>query len=122
MASTTEPRNGIQQGWSLGEANWKDGMDANLKEIDNFGLHLSVKDRDLVTPPSSPANGDTYILAAGTLTGAWSARTAGDIAMWSSVDAAWRFRTPRIGFVAYIEDEEKLSAYKTAGWSAGVAI
>lgn len=26
------------------------------------------------------------------------------------------------GWVAYVEDEEKLTAYKAGGWSAGVAI
>lgn len=122
MASTTEPRSGIVQGWTLGESNWKDGMDANLKFIDNFGLHLSVKDRDLLTPPATPANGDTYILAAGTLTDAWAARTAGDLAMWSSADTAWRFYAPRVGVVAYVEDEEVLTVFKAAGWSTGVTM
>jgi hypothetical protein len=32
------------------------------------------------------------------------------------------FGTPRLGWVAYIEDEEKLTAYKAAGWSTGIAI
>lgn len=122
MASTTEPRSGIVQGWTLGESNWNTGMDANLKFIDNFGLHLSVKDRDLVDPPATPANGDTYILAAGTLTGAWAARAAGDLAMWSSTDAAWRFYAPRVGVLAYIEDEEVLSVKKASGWSTGIAM
>lgn len=123
MPATTEPRNGVQQGWPLGEDNWNTGMDANLKYADNFGMHLSVKDRDLLTPPGAPANGDTYILGAGTLTDAWAARTAGDLAMWSTQDAAWRFKTPRLGMFCYIEDEEKMSVFKTGtGWSAGVAI
>lgn len=123
MASTTAPRNGLVHSWALGEAGWNTGMDANLKFLDNWGCHLSVKDRDLVAPPGAPANGDTYILASGTLTGAWAARTAGDLAMWSTQDAAWRFKTPRLGFQAYIEDEQVLSVFKTGtGWSAGVAI
>lgn len=122
MASTTGPRNGIQHSWGIGESGWNTGMDANLKFMDNFGSHLSVKDRDLATPPASPANGDTYIIAASP-TGAWSARTAGDLAMWSTQDSAWRFKTPRLGYQAYIEDEQKLSVFKTGtGWSAGVAI
>jgi hypothetical protein len=122
MASTTEPRNGLVQGWALGEANWKAGMDSNLKALDNWGMHLSVKDRDLLAPPGAPANGDTYILAAGTLTGAWAARTTGDLAMWSTADAAWRFKTPRVGYHCYVEDEQVLTVFKAGGWSAGVAI
>lgn len=122
MAATTGPRNGIQHSWALGEAGWNTGMDANLKYADNFGMHLSVKDRDLATPPGSPANGDTYIIAASP-TGAWSARAAGDLTMWSSVAAAWVFKTPRQGMFCYIEDEQKISVFKTGtGWSAGVAI
>ena len=53
MAASTEPRSGLFYGWALGENNWKEGMDANLLHIGRFGFHLSVKDRDLTTPPSS---------------------------------------------------------------------
>ena len=122
MPATTGPRNGIQHSWDLGEAGWNTGMDTNLKFADNFGMHLSVKDRDLATPPGSPANGDTYIIATSP-TGAWAGRTAGDLAMYSTQDAAWRFKTPRLGMFAYIEDEQKITVFKTGtGWSAGVAI
>lgn len=121
MAATTGPRNGLQHSWSLGESGWNIGMDENLKKLDNVGCHLSVKDRDLASPPSSPTNGATYIIGA-SATGAWAGKATGVIAMWSTQDAAWRFYTPRVGYLAYIEDEEKLSIYKTAGWSAGVAI
>lgn len=119
MASTGV-RNGIQHSWTIGESGWNTGMDANLKFIDNFGMHLSVKDRDLATPPLSPSNGDMYIIAASPA-GAWSTRTAGDLAMWSAIDNSWRFKTPRLGYLCYIEDEQKLSVFKTS-WSAGIAI
>jgi hypothetical protein len=95
-------------------------MDANMKFLDNFGVHLSIKDRDLASPPGSPTNGDTYIIAASPA-GGWAARTAGDLAMWSSFDGAWRYQTPRKGYLAYVEDEQVLTVFKTA-WSAGVAI
>jgi hypothetical protein len=62
--------------------------------------------------------GDTYIVAAAA-TGAWAGKEK-QVAVWSG--SAWVFYAPRLGWVAYIEDEEKLSAYKAAGWSAGVAI
>ena len=35
---------------------------------------------------------------------------------------AWEFHSPKIGWLCYIEDEAKLSAYKSTGWSAGIAI
>ena len=120
MASSTEPRSGLSYGWSLGEDNWNTGMDNNLLSIGRFAYHLSVKDRDLSTPPASPASGDTYIVAATpAATGAWLGKE-NQVAVWSGT--AWVFGVPRVGWVAYIEDEEKLAAYKTAGWSMGIAI
>jgi len=120
MASSTEPRSGLNYGWSLGESGWNTGMDANLLSLGRFAYHLSVKDRDLATPPGSPANGDTYIVAASP-TGAWAGK-AGQVAVYNSAGSAWVFGVPRTGWVAYIEDEEVLSAYKAGGWSAGLAI
>jgi hypothetical protein len=94
-------------------------MDANMLLLGRFGFHLSVKDRNVSDPSTlTPSNGDSYIVAAAP-TGAWAGQ-AGKVAVWSG--SAWVFGTPRVGWVAYIEDEEVLSAYKAAGWSAGVAI
>ena len=118
MAASTEPRSGLKYGWSLGESGWNDEMDANLLAIGRFGMHLSIKDRDLTAPPGSPAAGDTYIPKA-TATGAWAGKE-NNVAIWDG--AAWVFGVPRKGWLAYIEDEEVLSAFKAAGWSAGVAI
>jgi len=118
MAASTETRSGLKYGWSLGESGWNAEMDANLLSIGRFAYHLSVKDRDLATPPASPALADTYIVAAAP-TGAWAGH-AGHVAVWSG--SAWVFGVPRVGWVAYVEDEEKLIAYKASGWSAGVAI
>ncbi len=118
MPASTEPRSGLSFGWSLGENNWNTAMDANLLSIGRFAYHLSVKDRNLSTPPGSPVAGDTYIVAASP-TGAW-VNQANKIAIWS--DSSWVFGTPRIGWVAYIEDEEKIIVYKVTGWSVGISI
>jgi hypothetical protein len=122
MTAKTDPRSGIQYGWALGEQNWNTGMDANLASIGRFAFHLSVKDRDLTAPPASPSNGDTYIVAA-SATDAWAGKD-GQVAVWdgNAGTPAWVFGVPRLGWVAYIEDEEVLTAYKAAGWSAGAAI
>jgi hypothetical protein len=118
MPASTEPRSGLNYGWTLGESGWNALMDANLLSLGRFAYHLSVKDRNLATPPGSPAAGDTYIVGPSP-TGAWEGK-ANQVAVWSGT--AWVFGTPRVGWVAYIEDEEVLSVYKAAGWSAGVAI
>lgn len=119
MPASTEPRSGLKHGWTLGESGWGADMNANLLRIGRFGLHLSVLDRDLATPPGTPTPGDMYIIAA-TPTGAWAGHAA-EITIWDG--AAWVFSgAVRTGTMAYIEDEEKLSVRKAAGWSAGVAI
>jgi len=118
MAAQTEPRSGILYGWTLGENSWHTGMDSNLLWLGRFGTHLSVKDRDLSAPPGSPAAGDTYLVGASP-TGAWSGQAA-KVAVWSG--SAWVFGSPRIGWMAYVEDEEKLITYKASGWSAGIAV
>lgn len=118
MAYSTEVRFGLSYGWSLGESGWNTGMDANILKIARVGMQLSVLDRDLTAPPGTPAAGDTYLVGAAA-TGDWATHDD-DVAVWDGV--AWVYYTPRIGWVAYIEDEGKISAFKATGWSAGLAI
>lgn len=94
-------------------------MDANLLSIGRFAYHLSIKDRNVTDPTTlTPEAGDTYIVAA-SATGDWADKD-GQVAIWDG--SAWTFGVPRLGWVAYVEDEEVLTAYKAAGWSAGIAI
>lgn len=117
MPSSTEPRSGLKYGWSLGESGWHTEMDANLKGIGRFAYHLSVKDRDLTTPPASPVSGDTYIPAA-TATGEWAGKEK-QIAVWDG--SAWVFGVPREGWVASIDDEDMMIRYDGSAWSTGVS-
>lgn len=118
MAELTEPRSGMSYGWNLGENNWNTGMDNNILSLGRFGVHLSIKDRDLSAPPGSPATGDTYIVGAAP-TGAWATHAA-KVTVYNGT--IWVFGVPRVGWLTYIEDEQVLSVYKLTGWSAGVAI
>ena len=34
----------------------------------------------------------------------------------------WEYYTPKVGWLCFVEDEAVLSAFKTTGWSAGIAI
>lgn len=122
MASSTEPRSGLNYGWAYGENGWNTGMDANMLRLGRFGFHLSVKSRAITAPPASPASGDTYIVPTGA-TGAWAGH-AGDVAVWvpGSPAGAWTFATPRTGWVTFVEDESKLAAFYGGSWSAGVAL
>ncbi len=117
MAASTEPRSGLKYGWSLGESGWNTDVDANWKSIGRFSFHLSVKDRDLTTPPGSPAAGDTYIPAA-TATGAWAGKEK-QIAVWDG--ATWVFGVPREGWVASVDDEDVMIRYNGTVWSTGIS-
>ena len=117
MAAMQGPNLGVNYGWTARESGWNTGMDANLKLLDAV-LQLSAKSRTLGAPPTTPANGDRYIVAPSP-TGAWSGKT-GQIAV--RIADTWEYHAPKIGWLCYIEDEAKLSAYKSTGWSAGIAI
>lgn len=118
--SLIEPNLGLSYGWTLGESGWDAGMDANLKRLGAV-VGLSVKDRDLNTPPANPAHGDRYLIPA-SATGAWAGK-ANQLAVHHANSAdAWEYHLPKVGWLCYIEDEGKLSAFKSTGWSAGLAI
>ncbi len=76
-------------------------------------VQLSVLDKDLATPPASPADGDRYIVASGA-TGAWAGKD-GQIAAFQ--DGAWMVYAPREGWLAWVADEDKLYAYDGSSWS-----
>ena len=86
-------------------------MDANLKRLDTLVMG-QVKDKDLATPPGSPANGDRYIVA-GSPTGAWVGH-AGELAVYDV--SAWAFYAPKNGWVVWIDDEDRLYVYNASAW------
>lgn len=71
------------------------------------------KDRDLATPPGSPADGDAYLVAASG-TGAWSGQD-GNIAFYMST--AWEFIAPREGMAAWVNDENIAIAFDGSAWA-----
>ncbi|MBI1392425.1 MAG: DUF2793 domain-containing protein [Alphaproteobacteria bacterium] len=73
---------------------------------------ISVIDRDLGTPPASPANGDAYIAPAGAA-GDWA---GGENALFVFTDGAWMKRTPQPGWVAWLVDEEALVVWSDGAW------
>lgn len=75
-------------------------------------VQIAVADRDLSAPPSSPGDGDRYIVAADP-TGDWSGQ-AGAIAAWQ--DGAWQFYAPNEGWLAWVADESALLAFDGGTW------
>lgn len=80
-------------------------------------VQLTVLDRNLTTPPSSPADGDCYIPAAGA-TGAWSGWD-GQIAAYSG---GWVRITPMPGFKAWVTSERLTVTYEDGMWRDGIAL
>ena len=84
-----------------------------LRLLDGL-VQLSVLDRDLTVPPSSPADGDRYIVGSGA-TGDWAGWDL-NVALWT--DGAWLRLPPRTGWRAWVEDEGLLLVYDGSGWVA----
>lgn len=66
-------------------------------------LMAGVVDKDLSTPPSSPANESLYIVASGN----WGTASskAGQLAFWLADVGAWTFIVPRAGWEVRVLDE-----------------
>jgi hypothetical protein len=76
-------------------------------------VHGVVLDKDLATPPGSPAAGDAYIVAASP-TGAW----AGKVAHHAYFDQGWRFLPPSNGMELWVLDEALTYRYNGSAWVA----
>lgn len=74
-------------------------------------LNSGAIDRDLAAPPSSPAAGDVYIVAASP-TGAWAGKSA-NVAYF---DQIWRFIVPREGMMLWVNDENLRVVYNGTHW------
>jgi hypothetical protein len=75
-------------------------------------VQLSVKDRNLTTPPVSPINGDRYLVASGG-SGDWSGWD-GHIAAYQ--DNSWSEYIPKEGWLLWIDDENSLFVYDGSAW------
>jgi hypothetical protein len=110
---TTTPRLGLEEmsstqteKFALTNANWL--------RLDVLTGGPLVIDRDLAAPPGSPANGDTYIVAAAA-TGAWATHE-NDIAYFDVTDGVWKFITPPNVFFAYVVDEADTVVWNGTAW------
>jgi hypothetical protein len=109
----TTPRLGAPE-LTSGQATPETTVNEQIRYIESGAGHFIFKDRDLATPPGSPADGDCYLVAASP-TGAWSGQ-AGKIAF--RVSTAWKFITPIEGMTAWINDEDAFFGYDGAAWNA----
>lgn len=73
---------------------------------------ITVKDRDLSTPPADPAEGDAYI-ATVDASGPWA---GGAHHIWAFQDGVWGAYPPQKGWAAWIEDEADYVIWNGASW------
>lgn len=115
MTLSYGPKLGLLENAATGEVH-DDAFRKFLRGMDGM-TQLSVKDKDLSTPPGSPVNGDCYLVASSpTPTGAW-AGGANKIARYSSHAAAWELWTPYEGWICWVMDEDIEYRYNGATWS-----
>lgn len=117
MTASTEPRGGLDLGWTPGEDGWGPAMNANLLRISRLGFHASVLSMTTTAPPGSPTNGAGYIIPAGA-SGAWAGR-AGQVAVWDG--SAWAYAVPRDGWTVHVVGVG-LATYEDGAWSQANAV
>lgn len=106
-----EPKTGLPY-WPAGALQQDLIFNELLRFLGAVGAPATVKDKDLATPPGSPADGDTYIVAAAP-TGAWTGH-AKDIAYNDA--GTWIFFTPSEGWRLDVADEDIVYRYSGAAW------
>jgi len=81
-------------------------------ELDAFPWQGQVIDRDLSSPPGSPAKGDRYIVKA-TGTGGWAGH---DNAITYYNGSTWVFIAPVEGLVCWVKDEDLFVKHNGTAW------
>ena len=110
MSSVTEGNLGLNYGWAYGESGWNTGMDDNLVKL-GFESRKRINGI-LSSPPSSPSNGDAYIVGTAP-TGLFSGKFA-NIAIYDR--GSWVFITPKSQEVVFNTSDGCDYIYNN-GWS-----
>jgi hypothetical protein len=108
----TTPRLGAPE-LATSQTNKEETVNEQVRYLESMAGHAILKDRDLSTPPVSPADGDMYLVKA-TGTGTWAGKD-GKLAYF--LNTAWIFITVREGFTAWVNDEDVFIGYDGAAWN-----
>lgn len=82
-----------------------------LRYLDGL-VQINIKDRDLPSPPTDPAEGDCYFIAANAV-GEWAGK---EFKLACFQDGAWAFHQPHTGYAGWIEDESIFVVWSNAAW------
>lgn len=77
-------------------------------------VQLSARSQTETAEPSTPADGDIYILPSGKTGAAWGAMADAALAYYR--DGVWEEITPTAGWRAYIEDTDTLMVRSASAW------
>lgn len=94
-------------------------LNAALARLDGL-VQLSVMSRSTTAEPATPADGAVYIIPAGATGGDWAGKPAGTLAQFTA--GAWSFITPGLGWLAFIQDENRLVLFEANGWVAALQV
>ena len=80
-----------------------------VPDLQKFEWQKSVKDKDILTPPGTPAGGDRYLIV-GAGADAWAGKD-NQIATWTGT--AWEYTIQAEGMQVWVADEDKV--YRCVG-------
>lgn len=120
MPGTAQANIGLLAGHTTGENGWGDDYSKNMRILDML-VQGRVLDKDLSTPPGSPAAGDVYIVGAAP-TGAWTGQ-ATKLARWNGATGGaptntWEFFTPKAGWEMWVVDESLKYRFNGSAWAS----
>lgn len=113
MAATQNGNLGLYSNYDIGESGWAAKMNSALDSLDAL-TQAVVKSATITTPPTSPSNGDAYIVPTGA-TGVW-ASNVGKIAVYYSRSSAWAYITPKAGWSVTAIDTGAKLGYTGSAW------
>lgn len=90
-------------------------VNESLRRLDAM-VQCAVQSATLSAEPTSPQEGDAYILPAAPTGTAWSAMIPGRIAVFQ--DGVFTQIAPAAGFLAYVRDSGRFMLFNGAGWAA----
>lgn len=110
---STLPRLGATE-LTAGQAVPETTVNEMLRYAEQGAGFFIVKDKDIDDPPGSPSDGDAYIVATASPTGAWTG--------WGNriafrMNSSWEDITPIEGTRAYVQDENVVYEYNGSAWA-----
>jgi hypothetical protein len=99
---------------AVGQAQKHVTVNESLRKLDAI-IQLSVVSATTSAEPSTPTDGEVYIVPSGKSGAHWSTFANGSLGYYR--DGAWTEITPREGWLAFVRDTDQLLAYTGSAWS-----